>query len=332
MLAVLGSTGQLGGRVAARLANLGVAQRLIVRDPKRAPKLPGAEVVQASSYSDAKGMGRALTGVDTLFMVSAHDIIAFSRHQAGVKNLFVVPEDYKPTSAQDKEIPAYDRVQQHAALIYAAAAVGVQRIVYNSVMSAEADATFILARDHYHTEELIRGVGLNFTFLRMCLYADRVAAHCSNDGVIRGPAGEGRAAWVTRDDLADVIVATLTQSGHDRCTYDVTGPESLTMAETAEQLSVATGQKITYQPQTPHEARVTRSVSGLDNYDAERRALTGRGVSDLEVDILVSHFHQIATGELATVCDTVPKLTGHPAHSLADYLKEHPESYQHLIR
>jgi NAD(P)H dehydrogenase (quinone) len=45
---VTGSTGQLGGRVAARLASLGQPQRLIVRDLARAPQLLGAEVVQAS--------------------------------------------------------------------------------------------------------------------------------------------------------------------------------------------------------------------------------------------------------------------------------------------
>ena len=47
MLAVTGSTGRLGAKVAARLAKLGVEQRLIVRDPGRAPKLPGAGVAQA---------------------------------------------------------------------------------------------------------------------------------------------------------------------------------------------------------------------------------------------------------------------------------------------
>jgi NAD(P)H dehydrogenase (quinone) len=49
-LAVTGATGQLGGRVSARLARLGIAQRLVVRDPKRAPQLPGAEILQASLY------------------------------------------------------------------------------------------------------------------------------------------------------------------------------------------------------------------------------------------------------------------------------------------
>ena len=37
-LAVTGATGELGGRVAARLARLGIAQRLVVRDPKCAPQ------------------------------------------------------------------------------------------------------------------------------------------------------------------------------------------------------------------------------------------------------------------------------------------------------
>jgi uncharacterized protein YbjT (DUF2867 family) len=59
MLAVTGVTGFVGRRVADRLAKLGLAQRLIARDPKRAPNLPNAEVVQVSSYSDAVGMGRA---------------------------------------------------------------------------------------------------------------------------------------------------------------------------------------------------------------------------------------------------------------------------------
>ena len=51
LIGVTGSTGQLGGRVAARLAALGQPQRLLVRNLARAPQLPGAEVVQAA-YED----------------------------------------------------------------------------------------------------------------------------------------------------------------------------------------------------------------------------------------------------------------------------------------
>ena len=69
-LAITGSTGWLGGLVARDLAQRGVAQRLVVRAASRAPELPGAAVVECS-YGDRAAAERALTGVRTLFMVSA---------------------------------------------------------------------------------------------------------------------------------------------------------------------------------------------------------------------------------------------------------------------
>ena len=57
MIAVTGATGGLGGRVARRLAEQGVGQRLVVRDPGRAPELAGAEVA-AGSYDDPDGLRR----------------------------------------------------------------------------------------------------------------------------------------------------------------------------------------------------------------------------------------------------------------------------------
>ncbi len=316
MIAVTGATGELGGRVVARLAKMGVRQRLIVRNPAKAPRLPGAEVAVASAYGNAAAMGRALQGVETMLLIPAHD------------NFGVV----KDAVMQGKAPPAYDRLQEQCTAADAAAAVGVRRIVYISFISSAPDATFVLAHDHYYTEEHIRNIGVDYTFLRMTLYTDHVPVMISDGGIIRGPGGEGRAAWVTRDDIADVAAVVLTESGeHEGMTYDVTGPEAITLTETAEKLSFATGQKITYQAQTPHEARLTRATSGMDKFEAERRAKTGSGLSDYDVEVFVTYFLQIATGELSKVSDTVPRLTGHQAQSLSEYLQKHPESYQHLL-
>jgi NAD(P)H dehydrogenase (quinone) len=158
MIAVTGAAGRLGVKVATRLAKLGVKQRLIVRDPARAPNLSGAEVACASSYGDAIAMGKALKGVVTLFLISARD-------RFGILLM----------SALKKETPPpYDRLQQHVTAIDVAAAVGVKRIVYLSAINAAADATFILSKDHYYTEEHIRTIGVPFTSLRMSLYTDHV--------------------------------------------------------------------------------------------------------------------------------------------------------------
>jgi NAD(P)H dehydrogenase (quinone) len=99
----------------------------------------------------------------------------------------------------------------------------------------------------------------------------------------------------------------------------------------AERPSEALGRKIVYQAQTPQEARETRSTSRLETFEAERRMLTGHGLDEYEVKVFVTHFTQIAAGDLARVSDAVPRLTGHPAQSLAEYLQSHPESYSYLL-
>ena len=70
--AVTGAAGAVGGRVARRLEALGLPQRLVVRDPAKAPEVGGAQVV-AGSYADGESMRRALDGIDTLFLVSGRE-------------------------------------------------------------------------------------------------------------------------------------------------------------------------------------------------------------------------------------------------------------------
>jgi uncharacterized protein YbjT (DUF2867 family) len=315
-IAVTGANGQLGSRVSAGLARLELPQRLIVRDPARMPHWPGAEIAQISSYGDDVGMKRALAGIEKLFLVSARD-------RFGVAHL----------SAQKHTTPPpYDRLQQHCAAIDAAIEAGVQHIIYLSIINAAPDATFILAHDHYHTEEYIRAGNVSFTFLRAGLYMDNTPQCVSGDDVIRAPAGQGRSAWIARDDIAGAAVSVLTGSGHEKCSYDLTGPEALTLSETAACLSGFVGRKISYQEQTPEEARISRSTSRLEKFEAERKLLTGRGLDDYEVEVFVTHFLQIAKGELSKVSNAVQNLTGRPAQSLDEHLRMHPESYQHLLR
>jgi NAD(P)H dehydrogenase (quinone) len=315
VLAITGATGEIGGRVASRLAKMGLKQRLIVRDRARAPALPGAEVVEASSYGDAAAMLPALKGMHTLFVVSARD-------RFGAAHL---------SARNNTAPPAYDRLQQQRILVDAAAGAGVRHIIYLSIMNAAPNATFILAHDHFHTEQHIQASGIPYTFLRPGLYTDNVPQCVSADDVIRAPAGEGRSAWVTRDDIADVAAAVITGTGHEGKAYDVTGPESITMEETARIVSAAVKRKIVYQVQTAQEARETRQTSRLEKFEAERRQLTGHGLDDYEVEVFVTHFLQIAMGDLARVSDTVSALTGHAAQSLEEYLCTHPESYRHLL-
>jgi NAD(P)H dehydrogenase (quinone) len=266
------------------LARRGVRQRLIVRDVSRAPAPAGAEVVWASSYGDAAGMRRALAGVRALFLVSA------------------------------KEAP--DRVRQHKTAVDAAVAAGVERIVYLSYLGAAPDATFTYARQHFQTEEHVRATGVPHTFLRSSAYLDIVSYLPGPDGVIRGPAGDGRVAPVSRDDIAEVVEAVLRGDRHDGQTYEMTGPTALTLAEIARQLSRAVGRRFRYEQETLDEARASRRSTGAP---------------DWEIEGWVTSYAAIAAGEMDGVSDAIPKLTGHEAQTLDSFLREHPESYQHLL-
>ncbi len=215
---------------------------------------------------------------------------------------------------------AEDRLQQHLTAVEAAAAAGVRRIVYTSFVGASPDAVFTLVRQHYATEQAIAATGVRHTFLRHNMYADFVPFFAVRDGdraVIAAPAGEGRTGFVSRDDLADVAAAVLLRKDGDvdGQTLELTGPEALTLAEAAQVLTDATGIPAEYRPQTVEEAWATRRPSGHP---------------DWEVEGWVTSYLAIAAGELATVTDVVERLTGHPARTVADHLRAHPEDWAHL--
>lgn len=200
-----------------------------------------------------------------------------------------------------------DRLAQHKAFVDAAVEAGVEHLVYVSFFGAAPDAAFTLARDHFHTEEHIRAAGLAHTFLRDNFYAEFVPALAGEDGVIRGPAGQGRAAFVSQDDIADAATAILTQpTDHVGATYDLTGPESLSLDEAAAILSEVQGRTVTYQPETVEEAYASRASYGAPQW---------------QLDAWVSTYTAIAVGQLDGVSEAVLRLAGHPATPLIDVIR-----------
>ena len=50
----------------------------------------------------------------------------------------------------------------------------------------------------------------------------------------------------------------------------------------------------------------------------------------MQVDAWITTYLQIARGELEVITDAVPRLTGHEAISLEDFLRANPDNYEHL--
>jgi uncharacterized protein YbjT (DUF2867 family) len=122
-------------------------------------------------------------------------------------------------------------------------------------------------------------------------------------------------AAVARDDIADVATAVLLGGGHEGRSYDLTGPQALTLAEAAEELSRAAGRPIHYQAETLEEAYASRASFGAPGW---------------EVDGWVTTYVAIANGDLEQVSGDVAAVAGHPPVRLAEFLRSNPESYRHL--
>jgi uncharacterized protein YbjT (DUF2867 family) len=291
--AVTGSSGAVGGRVARLLSERGVPVRLVGRDPGRLPVLPHAKPAPPAEYRDTAAMTAALSGVRTLFLVSARE--------------------------------SADRVTEQLSAVEAAVAAEVERVVYLSFLGAAADCTFTFGRDHWFTEQAIRESGLRWTFLRDSLYSDFVAFMPGEDGVIRGPAGVGRVSAVAQADVAEAAVRVLADAAsvehgptaHDGVSYEITGPEAFTLAEAAARVSAATGRDVRFEDETVAEAYASRAHSGAP---------------DFEVAGWVTTYQAIANGELATVSGDVERITGRRPIGLADFLRAHPTSYSHLAQ
>jgi len=195
---------------------------------------------------------------------------------------------------------------QHRTFIEAAAAAGVSHIVYTSFFGADPDAVFTLGRDHADAEAAIRSSGMRFTILRDNFYSDLLPFFADDAGVIRGPAGDGRVAAVARADVADVAAAILRNpAAHSGRTYELSGPEALSLEEIAERAGAIIGRSLYYAPETVEEAYLSRAHYGAEPW---------------QVDAWVSTYTAIAEGEAQLVTDHVERVSGHPARSIEEAL------------
>src|SRR4029079_5024958 len=194
----------------------GMRQRLLGRDPLRAPDIADAEIAMAD-YGDPQSIADALEPDDRVFMVSLRE----------------GPEQ---------------RVPHHRAFIEAAASAGVAHIVYLSFVAAGPDALFLHARSHGETERMLAESGVPWTAIRNSMYADDIPGWFDSDGLNTVPGGEGRMSFSYRPELARAIAVTLTEPGHEGKTHDIATSPPVSKRELAEIAWAVTGQNYRYAP------------------------------------------------------------------------------------
>jgi len=157
----------------------------------------------------------------------------------------------------------------------------------------------------------VRGSGAEWTVLRCAWFAQNFSEHFLLqpvlDGVIALPAADVAEPFLDVNDVADVVVATLTRDGHAGRTYELTGPRLLTFADVAAELTRAAGREIRYLP-----------VTAAQYADAALAA----GVPAEEIEPLSDLFARVLDGHNAHLANGVELVLGRRPRDFADYARD----------
>ncbi|MFF3438346.1 NAD(P)H-binding protein [Streptosporangium sp. NPDC002721] len=284
MIVVTGATGRLGRLVVDGLLESVPADRIAaaVRNPGKAADLAARGVeIREADYERPETLERAFAPGDTVLLISGD---AVGR-----------------------------RLGQHRAVVDAARAAGVARIVYTSVLHADT-TPLALAADHRGTEEHIRASGIPFTFLRNGWYTEVYAASVLRGvehGVILGAAGDGRVASASRADYAAAAVAALTGKEDGDRVYELSGDTAWSLPDLAAETSALSGRPVVYR-NLPHA-----------DY---RQALLDAGLPEPAATLFAGIDLDIAEGALSPTPGELGALIGRPTtplrESVAAILKE----------
>jgi NAD(P)H dehydrogenase (quinone) len=210
------------------------------------------------------------------------------------------------------------RRRQHLCALEAARTTGVRHVIYTSSVGIHPRNPCFVIPDHAATETWLRSSGLEFTLLRMSSYADILVAAIAPNAMASGQwvshAGEGRVAFVAKDDCARAAAAVLTTPGHEGAVYEITGPELLSYRDAAALTATLSGRPIEYV--VPPEA----STPELQKEQAETwiGSFTLAQLNSYEYAVR-DGFYEICTGHVAF-------LTKRPAESLRQLFAALPVS------
>ncbi|MEP7762889.1 NAD(P)H-binding protein [Sanguibacter sp. 25GB23B1] len=277
--AVTGATGPFGRHVVEELLNRGVAPAdvvAVVRTPSKAADLADRGVqVREGDYSRPETLPAALAGVQRLLLVSANE-------------------------------PG-KRVPQHTAVIDAAKAAGVERIVYTSILRADT-STNPLAGDHVGTEQALHASGIPSTVVRNGWYIENYTSQLGQylaTGEVLGAANGGKVSGAARADYAAAAAAALLADVDGDVTYELGGP-AFTFDDLAATITEVTGTTVVSHDVSVAEYAATLQQHGLD-------AGTAGFVAALD--------GSTAAGDLETDSTDLVDLLGRPVTPLADVVR-----------
>jgi uncharacterized protein YbjT (DUF2867 family) len=231
---ITGANGTVSSAMLRVLGTEDAELRVLVRDPEKAPDLPGLSVT-VGDLDAPRSLGAAFDGVDTLWLLTAMG-------------------------------PRAPHQTMNA--VWAARQAGVRHIVRMSALGAAHDAPTPNGRLHALSDEALQASGIDWTIIRPHFFMQNLLGAVV-DHTLYGATGEGRLGMIDVRDIADFAARVLSEpAAHTGRVYTPTGPASISLREAAADAQLVLDTPITYQPISAEQAEAAMREAGLDSWSA----------------------------------------------------------------
>lgn len=280
---VTGASGHLGG--------------LVIHHLLETENVPASEVV-AGSRDPSKLKALADKGIETRqvdFDTADTLVPAFT----GIDRLLLISTDSLEIAGK--------RAEQIKTAASAAGKAAVGRIYYTSMPEPETSAVNF-AWEHRDSEKAVEATGRPYTIFRNGWYMENLFMSLPQalaSGKWFTSAGEGKTAYIAREDIARAIAAGLARPAEGNVVHTLTGAENFTNGEIAALASKATGKPI--------------EVVNLDDAGLEA-GLSQAGLPGFMVPFIISIEKATRQGDLSGITGDFEALTGRKQVALADFL------------
>ncbi len=278
---VTGALGNVGAEVVKYLQEMDAPIRAADRDVTKVQERFGADVeAVAFDFTRPDTYGPTFDGVEKMFLMRPPQISNIKRDM----------------------VPALD----------AAKAAGVKQVVFLSLIGIER-TKFV---PHYKVETYLRASGQAWTFLRCSFFMQNLntthRAEIRERDEIFVPVGDARTSFIDARDIGAVAAVALTEPGHERQAYDLTGSEALDYWQVAEMMSEILGRKITY-----------RNPNPLTFFAGHVR----HGTPLMLTLVMTGLYFSTRNGMAERVTGEVERLTGRKPIVFAQYVRDYQDAW-----
>jgi NAD(P)H dehydrogenase (quinone) len=252
-----------------------------VRDPTKASDLAALGIeLRQGDYMDPASLLRTFQDVEKLMLTSTH---AFT-----------------------------DRKTAHANVIDAAVGMGVRHLVYMPIFRKEHSTVKMkeITEEDIFTEQKLLSSGLTYTLAYHPPFMDVLAFYIgmnAQETGVRVPAGSGKFAAATRDDLAAAHAAILAGKGHENKSYSLTGDPAVSFSDIADLLS-----KI-------HNKEVPFAAISEEEYLA---SIASKGVPEFLALFVLEWVRNMGAGEWEGQTKDLEMLIGHRPKTAAEFFRD----------